>query len=111
VFTMSSRGARGLGDWAVVDDGDTCQDRGGAVVDTLLHTVWWFGPQKYRRMIFRFGPQTPVGVPAGKGGGTWCHREAYIEAKQSHEELMAIGCLDHKLDHFALGLKWFGLNI
>jgi hypothetical protein len=32
VLTMSSRGARGLGDRVVEDDDDTCRDRGGGVV-------------------------------------------------------------------------------
>ena len=40
------------------------------------------------------------------GRGTWCHREACVEAKQSREEPVAIECLDLKLDdHFAPGLS------
>ena len=44
-LTKSSRGARGLGDEVVEDDGDTCQDRGGGIADMLLQAVWWFEPQ------------------------------------------------------------------
>jgi len=44
VLTKSRGGAGRLGDWAVEDDGDTCRDRGRGVADTLLQTVWWFGP-------------------------------------------------------------------
>jgi hypothetical protein len=91
VLTKSSGGTRGLGDRTVEDDGDTCRDCGGGVVDTLLQGVWWFGPQNHRRTVFRFGPQNLVGVLAGTGGGTWSHREACIEAKQSREEHMDIG--------------------
>ena len=49
-----------------------------------------------------------LGVPAGTRGGTWHHREACVEVNQSHEEHMAIRCLDLKLDHFASRVKWFG---
>ena len=37
----------------------------------------------------------------GTGGCTWRHREACVETKHSHEEPVAIRCLDLKLDHFA----------
>ena len=48
-----------------------------------------------------FGPQNLVGVPMGTEGGTWCHREACIEAKKSHEEPVVIGWMDLEFDHFA----------
>ena len=57
--------------------------------------------------FLRFGPKKPVGISAGMGGGTWRHREACVEAKQSREEPMAIGWTDLKLDHYAPGVKWF----
>ena len=41
----------------------------------------------------------------------WHHCEAYVEAKQSHEEPVAVRCTDLKIDHFALWVKWFRLNI
>jgi len=44
----------------------------------------------------------------GVRGGTWCHREAYIEAKHSHEGLMAVGYTDVYLDHYSLGLSGLG---
>ena len=47
----------------------------------------------------------------GLWGGTWPHREACIDAKQSHEELVVVGCLDLKLDDFAPGIKWCSQNI
>ena len=102
-LTKSSRDARGLVDRAVEDDGDTCRDYGGGVADTLLQGVCWFGPQNHRRIVFGFGPQNLVGVSTGTGGGTWSHREACVEAKQSHEETMDIGCTDLELDIFPLG--------
>jgi hypothetical protein len=43
----------------------------------------------------------------GMGGGTWHHHEACAETKQSHEEPVAIRCLDLKLDHYAPRVKWF----
>ena len=39
------------------------------------------------------------------GGGTWRHHESCVKAKQSHEELVAIGLTDLKLDHFVPGLR------
>jgi hypothetical protein len=39
----------------------------------------------------------------------WRHREACIEARQSREECVAVGCTDQDLDHFAPGVKWFSL--
>jgi hypothetical protein len=56
-------------------------------------------------MVFRFGSQNPIEVQDGLGGGTWHHCEACVEGKQSHEELVAIGCIDLKLDPFARGLS------
>ena len=103
MLTKSSGGARGLGDQTIKDDSDMCRDRGGGVADTLLQGVCWFGPQNHRRIVFGFGPQNLVGVSAGTGGGTWSHREACVEAKQSHEEPMDIGCTDLELDIFPLG--------
>jgi hypothetical protein len=35
VLTTSSEGARGIGDRAVENDGDTCQDRGGGAMNTF----------------------------------------------------------------------------
>ena len=46
--TKSSGGVGGLGDWVIEDDGDACRDRGGGIADTLLYTIWWFGPQNHR---------------------------------------------------------------
>ena len=45
----------------------------------------------------RLGLKTRDGV----WDDTWRHHEACVEAKQSREELVAIRCLDLKLDHFA----------
>jgi len=36
MLTKSSGGVRGLDDWMVEDNGDTCQDHVGDIVDTLL---------------------------------------------------------------------------
>jgi hypothetical protein len=88
-LTKSSGGERGHSDRAIKDEGDTCRDRGGGVANTLLQGVW------------RFGPQNPVRVRYGLGGGMWCHHEACIEVKQSREELVAVRCINLKLDHFA----------
>jgi hypothetical protein len=41
MLTKSNRGARGLGDQTVEDDGDTFQGRGGGVSNMLLQAVWW----------------------------------------------------------------------
>jgi len=46
-------------------------------------------------------------VPVGIGGGTWCHHEACVEAKLSHEGRVAVGCFYLKLDHYAHEVKWF----
>jgi len=63
------------------------------------------------RRFLGFGPQNTVGVQTGMGGDTWHHREAYVEAKQSHEERVAVKCIDQELNHFASMDKWFNLNI
>jgi hypothetical protein len=66
----------------------------------------WFGPQNHRRTFFLFKTRL---VLALTGGGTWCHCEAFIETKRSHEEPVTIGCLDLKLDrsaHIVVHLKY-----
>jgi hypothetical protein len=95
----SSRGTERLDGWAVEHDDDTCQ------------AVWWDEPQNHRWTVYRFGPQNPCTVPAGIRGGTWCHHEACIEAKLSHEGRMAVGSADFELDHNTLQVWWFALNI
>jgi hypothetical protein len=80
-LTKSSGGARGLGDQTVEDDDDTCRDCGGGIADALLQKNWWFEPQNHWLDGFGFGPQNPVGVPAGTGGGIWRHHEACVETK------------------------------
>ena len=63
-------------------------------------------------LVFWFGPQNPIGVPVGIGGGTWHHRETCVEVKQiKFVKSLAIGCFDLKLDHFAHGVKWLSKNI
>jgi hypothetical protein len=47
-LTKSSRGTGGLGDQAVENNDDTCQDFKGGVADTLLQGVLRFGPQNHR---------------------------------------------------------------
>jgi hypothetical protein len=69
VLTKSSRGAGGLGDRAIEDDGDTCQESGGGIADTLLQVVWWFGPQNHRWTFFGFVTQNAGAVLVGIGGG------------------------------------------
>ena len=54
--------------------------------------VWTSKPSVVR--FLGFGPQKSVGVSAGTGGGTWHNHEAYVEAKQSREERVAVGCTD-----------------
>jgi hypothetical protein len=51
-------------------------------------------------MVFEFGHQNLVVVSAGMRGGMWRHREACVEAKESHGEHVAIRYTYHKLDHF-----------
>jgi hypothetical protein len=46
-----------------------------------------------------------IGDRDGLGGSMWRHREACVKVKQSHEELMAVRCIDLELDHFAPGLS------
>ena len=66
-LTKLSRDAGGLGDRAVEDDGDTCQDRGGGVADILLQRVWWFGPQNHRWKVFRVWASKPIWSSSGNG--------------------------------------------
>jgi hypothetical protein len=104
MLTKSSGGTRGLGDRVVEDDSNMCRDHEGGVADMLLQVVWCFGSQNYWPNNFLVWA-SPVGVLVRMGEGMWCHREACIEVKQSCQEPVAIGCLDLKLDHFALGLS------
>jgi hypothetical protein len=41
-LTKLTGGARGLSDQTVENDGDTCRDRGGGIVDMPLHKDLWF---------------------------------------------------------------------
>jgi hypothetical protein len=52
--------------------------------------------------VFGFGLQNLGVVLAGIGGGIWHHREAFVEAKLSHERHVAIGSTEIELDHNAL---------
>jgi hypothetical protein len=67
----------------------------------------WFGPQNHWCMVFGFGPQNPGAIPIGIRGKKWCHREACIEAKLSHEGCLVVRCFYLKLDHYAPRDKWF----
>jgi hypothetical protein len=105
-LTKSSKGAGRLGDRAIEDDSDTCRNRGGGIVDTLLQgglAVWASKPPA--GWFLGFGPQKLIGVQARTGGGTWRHREACVKAKQSLEETMGIGWTDLELVHFSPGLN------
>jgi hypothetical protein len=51
-------------------------------------------------MFSMFGPHNPIDVLAGTGGSTWSCHKTCVGVKQNHEELMVVGCLDIKLDHF-----------
>jgi hypothetical protein len=93
-LTKLSGGAGGLGDRVVKDDGDTCRESGGGVADTLLWAVWWFGSQNHWWTVLGFGPQNPGAVLAGIGGGMWCHCDACVMAKLSHEGRMDIRLAD-----------------
>lgn len=54
---------------------------------------------------FRVWASKPGWSFAGTRDDTWCHREPYVEAEQSCEEPVVIGCLHLKLDYFAPGLS------
>lgn len=74
----------------------TCVKRFG---ELSLKTTKW--------TVFGFGPQNSGGVSARMEDGTWRHREACIEVKESCEEPMAIRLANLELDHNALGVRWF----
>ena len=51
------------------------------------------------------GLKTRDEVQDGLRGGMWCHHEACVDTKQSHEKLMVVRCTDLHLDYFAPGLN------
>ena len=86
-------------------DGDTRQDHGGGIADTLLQlglAVWALKPlvDGFARFGLR---KTRNGVWCG----TWRHREGYVEAKHSHEGSVAVGWKEFNLDNYAPEVKWF----
>ena len=65
-LTKSSEGARGLGDRVVEDDVDMCRPRARGVAVSLGD----LGLKITSGRFLRFGPQNPVRVLVGMGGGT-----------------------------------------
>jgi hypothetical protein len=91
-FTKSSEGVRGLGDWAVKDYNDMCRDCGGGVADMLLQRGLLVRISKPLANAFRIWASKPGCSFSENGRSTWHHREACIEAKQSHEEHVTFKC-------------------
>lgn len=57
-----------------------------------------------RRRVSRFGPQNRGRTWCGRASGmegTWRHREACVEAKQSREGGVSVRCSDKNMDRFA----------
>ena len=103
-LTKSRGGVRELGD-RVVEDGRwyTSRSWGRRSGYASPEEFGGLGLQTTDGWFTRLGLKTRDGV----WDDTWRHHEACVEAKQSHEELVAIRCLDLKLDHYALRVKWF----
>jgi hypothetical protein len=57
----------------------------GHVAGPILTVVWW--------CILKKSPSATKGglVPMGSGGGTWCHYEGCVKAKQLWVEHVAVG--------------------
>lgn len=62
------------------------------------------------RTFSQFRPQKLGGVSMESRSGTWYHREACFDAKQSHEEPVTIRSTDLEVDHDSVGIKGFGSN-
>jgi hypothetical protein len=79
-------------------DSDTRRDRGGGIADMLLQlclAVWASKPLSNNLAGLNLKPRD------GVWGGMWCHWEACVKVKHSHEGLVTIGCTDLNLDQYA----------
>jgi hypothetical protein len=88
--------------------GDTRRDRRVGIADMILErglTIWASKPPANGFQVWA--------KPGWSSGWTWrWHVESSrslsrgLEAKQSCEELVAVRCIDQKMDHFAPRVKW-----
>ncbi|RLM54979.1 hypothetical protein C2845_PM10G17030 [Panicum miliaceum] len=80
---------------------DTCRHQGGRVATREDGRFRWLGSKPPRRQVSRFGSENRGCIQCGQIGGvedTGRHREACVEAKQSHEDGVSVRWLYQKLD-------------